>query len=141
MANIIKPSPYPDGSYQRKQPMVVLEAVFNVSRKEHKAIKNGKRGCSCDGSQLADLGQKCVVTARHPEVNAKSWSIYPIPGSDIGIPKVVVKFHNWPQMGMCNFKQPVARKNYWWDERPLPNWMTGDENGPKDPDGHFDTDA
>lgn len=137
--SIIKPSPYPDGSYQRKQPQIVASIVLGLSKLEEKAVRKGRRGCSCEAADLVALGERCVGIAR--EVSAKSWSIGPVIGSLVGVPKVYVRFHNWPEMGMCNFKKPIGKKRYWWDERPLPNWMTGDERGPKDDDGHFDMEA
>ena len=133
---IIKPSPFPDGTYKRTQPRVIHTHILQLSDKERKACKEGRRGCSCYGHELRDIARYCVNIGI--DYNAKSWSIYPIPGTH----SVHVDFHNWPEMGMCNFGEPVARrKNYWWDERPLPNWMTGDERGEEDKDGYFDVEA
>jgi hypothetical protein len=135
---IIK-SGFHGGSYKRPKPNVVHSVILDVYPEESKAIRQGRRGCSCDGHQLARLGLKCVATAR--ECGAASWSLFPLPGTYIGVPKILVEFHNWGEMGMCNFVQPIARKRYWWDVRPPPQWMTGDERGEKDKDGYFDKDA
>lgn len=132
----IQPSPYADGTYKRTSPQVVHSRIIELSRNERRVRREGKRGCSCYGHRLTDLARYCISVA--VDYKAKSWSIYPIPGSDT----VYVEFHSWPEMGMCNFDEPVKRhKNYWWDERPVPQWMTGDEGGEKDKDGHFDLDA
>ena len=136
---IIKPSPFPDGSYNRTQPRVIKSVIFDLSTPEAKAVREGRRGCSCEATDLTALGERCMGMAR--EISALSWSIYPMIDTLVGIPKVQVDFHNWPEMGMCNFKKPIGKARYWWDERPLPNWITGDERGPKDKDGHFDVEA
>lgn len=136
---IIKPSPFPDGTYKRKAPKVVASIVLGLSSIEAKAVRKGRRGCSCEAADLTDLGERCMGIAR--EVGAGSWSIVPIIGSQVGIPKVYVKFHNWKEMGMCNFATPIGKARYWWDERPVPMWMTGDEQGEVDMDGHFDVEA
>jgi len=57
------------------------------------------------------------------ECNALSWSIGPISWSHIGVPKVYVQFHNWPESGMCTFKTPIGKARYWWDHRPVPEYM------------------
>jgi len=134
--NIIKPGSFTDGTYKRSKNKVVHTRVIELSRGERRAKKRGKRGCSCYGHKLTDLARYCVnVAAEH---NAKSWSIYPIISSDA----VYVDFHNWPEMGMCNFDEPVVRrKNYWWDERPVPREMTGNERDDSDKDGYFDPEA
>jgi len=75
------------------------------------------------------------------EWNARSWSIYPFPGSLIGWPKVIIEFHSWPEMGLCNFQKPIGKKRYWFDVREQPRWMTGEQLDPRDADGHFDHDA
>lgn len=133
----IKPAIYSDGTYKRKSPQIVFTYILQLSRDELKACTEGKRGYSCRGDKLHDVARYCVNIAR--EHNAKSWSIYPIPGEGA----VYIEFHSWPQMGMCNFDEPVVRrKNYWWDERPIPEWMApNDPRAEKDPDGHFDLDA
>lgn len=134
--NIISPSPYSEHTYTRHKPKVVYTAIIVLTRAERDARRKGRRGCSCYGSRLVDVARQCVNMAS--EYNAKSWSIYPVPGTDT----VYVEFHNWPEMGMCNFKRPVVQsKNYWWDERPVPGWMTGDVDGEKDKDGYFDMEA
>ena len=83
------------------------------------------------------------MTAQH--VGAKSWSIYPVPNSHLGHPKVMVDFHNWPEMGMCNFQTPIAHKRYWWDVRPLPEWINPNDGMATVDDtkgkGNFDNDA
>ena len=137
--SIIKPSPYPDGTYQRTSPRVVKTIILDLSNTESRAVHQGRRSCSCDATELVGLGERCMGVAR--EVSALSWSIYPLPNTHIGVPKVIVEFHNWPEMGMCNFQTPIAQKRYWWDVRPVPQWITGDERGEKDKDGQFDVEA
>lgn len=133
---VIAPSPYPDGTYKRTAPKIVFTTIITLSRDELKARRRGYRGCSCRGDKLTDIARYCVSMAN--EHNSKSWSIYPVTGKD----EVYVEFHSWPQMGLCNYDQPVVRsKNYWWDDRPQPMWMTGDEYGEEDMDGQFDTEA
>jgi hypothetical protein len=51
---------------------------------------------------------------------------------------VYVQFHNWPNMGLCNFDKPVADKDYWWDVRPVPEWLApSDERAVPDPKGEL----
>ncbi len=137
---LIKPSPYPDGTYKRKGPRLMQALIIDLTDDEARAVRKGKRGCSCDASALTALGERCMGAAR--EAGAGSWSIYPMPETLIGIPKVYVKFHSWKEMGLCNFATPIGKLRYWWDERPLPEWMAPeDASADKDPDGHFDMDA
>ena len=135
---IIKPSPYSDGAYKRTSPRAICTHIFGLSHNERRARREGRRGCSCFGVRLTDLATRCVSLAR--ECRAKSWSIYPIPYSD----SVYVEMHNWPEMGLCNFDEPVKRtKNYWWDLRPVEEYIApGDERAMEDTTkGHFDPDA
>ena len=118
---------------------MVESITLSLSPSEVKAVRKGRRGCSCEAVDLTALGERCMGIAR--ECKALSWSIYPIIGSQVGVAKVYVEFHNWKEMGMCNFKTPIGKPRYHWDERPMPNWITGDERGPKDEDGHFDVEA
>ncbi len=136
---IIKPSPFPDGTYKRKAPRLVGSVILDLSPSEEKAVRKGRRGCSCEAADLTALGERCMGIAR--EYSALSWSIYPMPDTMVGRPKVYVKFHSWPEMGMCNFKTPIGKPRYWWDYRPVEQWMTGDESDEEDVDGHFDTEA
>jgi len=115
---VIAPGTYSDGTYKRTSPKVIDSCIVSLSNSEQKAVRKGRRGCSCNGTELRDLAQYCVNRAA--DKNAKSWSIYPIPHTRT----VLVEFHNWKEMGMCNFEVPVARKNYWWDKRPVPDWMS-----------------
>lgn len=119
---IIKPSPYPDGTYKRSRPKVVMSMVLDVYPEEAKAIREGKRRCSCEAQQLSRLGEKCANIAR--EVGAPSWSIYPCPGTEVGVPKVYVEWHSWPKMGLCNHKMPIANKRYIWEWTPIPEWIS-----------------
>ena len=117
-----------------------MQMIMDVHPDEAKAIKRGKRRCSCDARELSRLGRRCGDIAL--QIGARSWSIYPLPGTQMGVPKVWVDWHSWPEMGMCNFKKPLGKKRYWWDVRPIPEWMNPkDELAEKDKDGHFDTDA
>ena len=136
---IIKPSPFPDGTYKRKGPRLMRTVILDLSPDEAKAVRKGRRGCSCEAADLAALGERCMGIAR--EVGSGSWSIYPIIGSQVGTPKVYVKFHNWAEMGLCNFQTPIGKPRYHWDERPVEQWMIGDEGGEVDRDGHFDMEA
>lgn len=134
----IAPGKFADGTYKRKGPQVVRAHVFDLSRNERRARRRGRRGCSCYGHLLTDLAVRCVNSAA--ECNAKSWSIYPIPGEAA----VYVEMHNWPEMGLCNFDEPVKRtKNYWWDLRPIEEYIApGHERAMKDTTaGHFDPEA
>lgn len=137
---IIAPSKFADGSYKRSPPKVVYAVILDLSPDEARAVRLGKRGCSCEAADLTALGERCMGVAR--ECRALSWSIAPIAGSHIGVPKVYVKFHNWPEMGMCNFTTPIGKPRFWWDVRPIPHWIAPeDENAAEDKDGHFDMDA
>ena len=139
MGSIIKPA-YTGAGYTRPKPKVVGSVILDVYPEEAKSIRKGKRGCSCEGSKLSRLGLKVAATAAH--IGAYSWSIFPLPNTHIGVPKVLVEFHNWKEMGMCNPKQPIANKRYWWDVRPIPEWINPkDELAEKDKDGYFDADA
>lgn len=121
MGSIILPNKTSDGGYKRTKPSVVEAVIFDVYPEEMQAIRNGKRGCSCDGSELTRLGEKCRAAAS--ETGALSWSIYPLPNTYIGVPKVYVEFHNWREMGMCNPGRPVGKKRYWWDTRAIEQWI------------------
>ena len=138
--SIIKPSPFHDGTYKRRAPRLVATVVIPLSKEEAQAVRKGRRGCSCEAADLTALGERCMGIAR--EVGAKSWSIVPIVGSQVGVPKVYVKFHSWKEMGMCNFATPIGKSRYWWDTRPLPHWIAPDDkNAEVDKDGHFDLEA
>ena len=112
--------------------------TLDLYPEEAKAIRQGRRKCSCDGSQLSRLGRKCAAIAR--EFGAKSWSLYPLVWSRCGWPKVWAEFHNWPKMGLCDFKKPVGKDYYIWDVVEQPCYVTGDQFGNKDIDGNFDLD-
>ena len=116
-AGIIKPSPYPDGTYKRKHPQVVYRVYLDLSLSESKAVRKGRRNCSCDAADLTGLGERCMAIAR--ECRAGSWSIYPVPGTQVGVPKVYVEFHNWKESGLCNFAKPIGKARYHWDVRPI----------------------
>ncbi len=139
MSGIIKPSPFPDGAYTRKQPQVIDTVVLDLSPEEARAVHGGRRGCSCSAADLTTLGEKCMAVAR--QLKAGSWSIYPMSETLLGRPKVAVEFHNWPEMGMCNHKKPIGKERYWWDIRPLPEWMEPNEGERDTTGGHFDPDA
>ena len=138
MSSIIQPNKYTEG-YKAKRPMKVAQLIFDVYSDEAQAIRRGKRGYSCKGSQLTQLGKKCVRVAR--DLGAKSWSIYPLVWSRLGWPKVWIEFHNWPGMGLCNFKKPIGKDYYIWDVVDQPRWLTGDQFDNADVDGNFDLDA
>ncbi len=137
---VITPSQFTDGSYKRSSPKVVYTVILDLSPDEARSVRSGRRGCSCEAADLTALGERCMAVAR--DCRALSWSIAPVIGSLVGRPKVYVKFHNWPEMGMCNFTTPIGKPRYWWDDRPMPHWMApDDEQAEKDEDGHFDLDA
>ena len=127
---------YTEG-YKTKGPQSLFAKILGLSHSERRARKRGRRGCSCFGINLTDVARQCVnLAAAH---HAKSWGIYPIPGTDT----VYVEFYNWPNMGQCNFNEPVKRtKNYWWDLRPIPEYMApSDPMAMKDDSRGFDMEA
>ena len=135
--SIVQPGTFTDSTYKRSDPRIVHTDIIELSREERRAKGRGRRRCSCFGVYLTDVARRCVNIAA--ACNAKSWSVYPMPGQDA----VYVQFHNWPETGLCNFQEPVKRtKNYWWDVRPVPHWMAPEDKGAmKDTDGHFDPEA
>ena len=115
---VIAPGTYSDGTYKRTSPQIIGREYFDLSNSEKAAKQNGKRGCTLAGADMPDIANKCINAAT--ALKAKSWSIWPIPYTNT----VLVEFHNWPEMGMCNFDRPVAKTRYWWDVRPVPDWIS-----------------
>lgn len=137
----IKSSPYPDGTYKRKEPRVVKQVYLDLSASEAKAVRKGRRNCSCGAADLVGLGERCMGIAR--ECRALSWSVFPVFNSHIGVPKVYVEFHSWPESGMCNFRTPIGRPRYHWDVRPIPEAIAPDDPRAMPDDGKtiFDQEA
>jgi hypothetical protein len=138
---IIASSQYADGTYKRSEPRVVKTIILDLSTSETKAVRKGRRNCSCEAADLTGLGERCMAVAR--ECRALSWSITPMPNTHIGVPKVYVAFHNWPESGMCNFGKPIGKARYWWDVRPIPECMAPDDERAMEDDGKtiFDQEA
>ena len=138
---IIKPSPFPDGTYKRTQPRVVKRIYLDLSTSEMKAVRKGRRNCSCEAADLVGLGERCMAIAR--EHRALSWSVFPVPETHIGVPKVYVEFHSWPESGMCSFAKPIGKPRYHWDVRPIPEAIAPDDERAMKDDGKtiFDPEA
>ena len=138
---IIKPSPFTDGAYKRKEPRVVKTIILDLSISEAKAVRKGRRSCSCEAADLTALGERCMAIAR--ECRAMSWGIFPLPNTHIGVPKVYVEFHSWPESGMCTFTKPIGKPRYHWDVRPIPEAIAPDDERAMPDDGKtiFDPEA